>query len=290
MKREFWNKLRVLVTNKCNYRCPFCHNEGLPKAEALNMMKLSDFKMLIDILNGQNISELNFSGGEPFLNPEIVEMIKYACEQTTWDIGCATNLSLITDKQVSELKGTRVKFNIQFPFANADDFRVSTGNGDFETTKRKIHTVKAAGLELGLNSVVQSHNIQALEELLCFAMIQELPLKLLPQIGLVGSEQFKKDIYPILEYNAIKQKDKGTGAIKWIVESGGHRTSILYIDSPCFYHDINTCRNFGEIRIHPDMSLQTCIMDKTCIPIDLSHEKNQIISQFTNLWNNFKTC
>lgn len=27
-----WNKFRILVTNRCNYHCPFCHNEGQDKS------------------------------------------------------------------------------------------------------------------------------------------------------------------------------------------------------------------------------------------------------------------
>ena len=33
-----WTKYRVLVTNKCNYRCPFCHNEGQEKQQKTDLM------------------------------------------------------------------------------------------------------------------------------------------------------------------------------------------------------------------------------------------------------------
>ena len=95
MERTFWDKLRILVTNKCNYECPFCHNEGQLKAEALNMMSFDDFKTLIDILNGQIISELHFSGGEPFLNKDIVKMIEYVDKNT---------ITPLDDGYISEMK------------------------------------------------------------------------------------------------------------------------------------------------------------------------------------------
>lgn len=71
------------------------------------MMSFDSFKMLIDFLNDQQISEINFSGGEPFLHKEIVKMICYADQHMKCDISCATNLSLITDEQIDILKGTR---------------------------------------------------------------------------------------------------------------------------------------------------------------------------------------
>ena len=37
-------------------------------------MSFDDFKTFIDIIKDQPLSELNFSGGEPFLNKDICEM------------------------------------------------------------------------------------------------------------------------------------------------------------------------------------------------------------------------
>ena len=38
MEKIRWTKYRVLVTNKCNYRCPFCHNEGQDKSTKNDFM------------------------------------------------------------------------------------------------------------------------------------------------------------------------------------------------------------------------------------------------------------
>lgn len=54
-----------------------------------------------------------------------------------------------------------------------------------------------------------------------FAIQNELPLKLLPQIGLEGSDKFKDQIYPILNRYATTICDKGTGATAWNVEKMG---------------------------------------------------------------------
>lgn len=83
-----WTKYRVLVTNKCNYRCPFCHNEGQDKSTKNDFMTLEDFKMLVDLLTTEDIEELNISGGEPFINKHIVNMIEYADTHLKCDISC----------------------------------------------------------------------------------------------------------------------------------------------------------------------------------------------------------
>lgn len=285
-----WDKIRLLVTNACNYNCPFCHNEGQTKHVQPKQMSFRQLKQFIDIIKEQNISEICFSGGEPFLNKDIVKMIEYANNETTCDIGCASNLSLIAESQIQELAKTRVKFNIQFPYANESDFRRSTVNGNYSAILRKIDSVRSAGIEIGLNTVVQNKNIIAIEEIIRFALIQEIPLKLLPQLGQEGSEKYKNFIYPLLRKNAVDRKDKGSGATRWILKSNGHQTVVLYIDSPCFDRDITVCRHYGEIRILPDMSAQTCILKNEATSLKFDEGKEFVLNQLRGLWKNFSHC
>lgn len=285
-----WKRLRILVTNKCNYRCPFCHNEGQPKTQSSDMMSYEDFKKLIDCLKDQDIEELHFSGGEPFLNHDLTKMILYACKETTWDIGCASNLSLINDEQINELAGTRVKFNIQFPYVNSSEFKRSTGNGSLTRVLNNIEKARIANLRIGLNTVLQSDNLDALNSMINFALENELPLKLLPQIGLRDSDKFKNVVFPGLNAKAIQFIDKGTGAVRWIISDGVKSTSVLYIDSPCFYNDIQTCKHFGELRVHPNFVLQPCIMKDEFYKLSIDDSKGNIIIQLAKLWKDFKNC
>jgi len=290
MKSIKWDKLRILVTNRCNYRCPFCHNEGQEKGDSTVMMSVESCKQLIDYLDGQELSEINFSGGEPFLHKDIVDMIVYANDHMECDISCATNLSLITDDQIAFLKKTRVKFNIQFPFISENGFAISTGTGKLSKIIDRINAVKSAGIKIGLNTVIQSVNNDNVEQMVMFALKNELPLKLLPQIGLEGSDLFIDSIQPILEKYAIKFVNKGTGALRWTIKNESHQTPVLYIDSPCFSQDIKACRNYGEIRIHPDLMLQYCIMKDAKERVCLEKGKEFVIEQFERLWNDFNHC
>lgn len=253
-------------------------------------MSVESFKQLVNYLDSQILSEINFSGGEPFLHKEIVDMIVYANDHMACDISCATNLSLITDEQIAHLAKTRVKFNIQFPFVSENDFARSTGTGKLCKVLDKIKAVKSAGIKIGLNTVIQSANNDTIEQMVMFALENELPLKLLPQIGLEGSDRFINDIQPILKKYAVEFVNKGTGALRWTIRNGSHQTSALYIDSPCFNQDIKTCRNYGEIRIHPNFMLQCCIMKGTKERLRLENGKEFVIDQFERLWNDFNHC
>lgn len=290
MKLIHWDKFRILVTNKCNYRCPFCHNEGQDKECYIEMMRSADLYIFIDMIKDLPISEFNFSGGEPFMNSDIAEMIEYASQHLTCDISCATNLSLITEEQIARLAKTRVKFNIQFPYITETDFKISTGNGKLQRILQNIELVRKYNIKIGLNTVVQNSNINSYRNMILFAIKEELPLKLLPQIETDYSHKYKEALYPILEQYAVEFLDKKSGATRWILEHEGHRTSVLYIDSPCFYRDIAQCKNFSELRIHPDFTIQSCMMKGATDQLELTKGKEYVINQLKQQWINFKDC
>jgi len=70
-------KLREIIiepTNLCNLRCPFCTN--LYSKREKGVMKLKDFKRLTTLLP-ETISKVTLHfAGEPFLNPNLPEMIQ----------------------------------------------------------------------------------------------------------------------------------------------------------------------------------------------------------------------
>lgn len=291
MERIYWDKIRILVTNKCNYKCPFCHNEGQPKDFSKDVMSFGDFKLFVDMIKDQSLSEINISGGEPFLNCQVTEMLQYLCNEFTCDISCATNLSLITDDDTDKLAGTRVKFNIQFPYASYEQFNRSTGNGNFTHILDKIKKIRNKGINIGLNTVIQSADENVYERVIVFALENELPLKLLPQIGNNKESMHYKDIiYPILEKFSIEFKDKMSGATRWTLSYKGKKTVVLYIDSPCFTNDIERCRNYGEIRIHPNFFAQTCINKSTGVFLRIYEDRTTVINQLSELWKNFTNC
>ena len=61
-------------------------------------------------------------------------------------------------------------------------------------------------------------------------------------------------------------------------------TTVLYIDSPCFNKNIQECRAFGELRIHPDMSLQTCIIKDKLHKLNLELGKEHTLFVMKELW------
>jgi MoaA/NifB/PqqE/SkfB family radical SAM enzyme len=67
--------------NVCNLRCPLCPTGLGTLGRKRGMMAFEDFKLLIDQITPYAFSVELYNWGEPFLHPEIFEMIQYASSQ-----------------------------------------------------------------------------------------------------------------------------------------------------------------------------------------------------------------
>lgn len=65
------------VIEKCLNNCKFCSSNS--NCNKNNIIKFEDFKRTIDyFMENGGIYELSLSGGEPFLHPDIIKMVRYA--------------------------------------------------------------------------------------------------------------------------------------------------------------------------------------------------------------------
>ena len=62
----------------CNLACANCYIESSPTNDALVYIAAKDVTRFLDEIAGRGVREIGFTGGEPFMNPEIVAMIEEA--------------------------------------------------------------------------------------------------------------------------------------------------------------------------------------------------------------------
>ena len=96
--------IAIEVTTNCNLRCKHCciAAGSLP---ITNIRKESCFK-IIDWAEKNNIKEITFTGGEPLLYPDIMEVLSYSRAHFTGNIELITNLTMLTEKMVSVITDT----------------------------------------------------------------------------------------------------------------------------------------------------------------------------------------
>ena len=67
----------------CNIECVNCYIESSPTNDALVYISAKEVRTFLDQLEarGWPVTEIGFTGGEPFMNPEIIDMSRAALEQ-----------------------------------------------------------------------------------------------------------------------------------------------------------------------------------------------------------------
>ena len=72
------DKLRWITTGACNLDCFYCHNEGQAKEDTF--VRLRVLEQVADAVAAHRpaIKEVTISGGEPFLHPQLAEIVALA--------------------------------------------------------------------------------------------------------------------------------------------------------------------------------------------------------------------
>ncbi len=146
MKRD----IRFLVTNSCNYRCGFCHREGISNHRIYNELSTNDYLTLFSIYSKmENWNGVTISGGEPLLYPNIVDLCKklYAADA---NITVVTNGYFLIDKM--DLLKYIHRINVSIHSLNEEIYNEIVG------TENSLHKV-INGLKIARN-IYPSLNIR----------------------------------------------------------------------------------------------------------------------------------
>ena len=143
---SFWKILRVLVTDSCNYKCIYCHNEGQESVNKKQFLRYEQFSQIFKGIEETPINQIRFSGGEPFLNPEILDMIDLVHRKGPYEIGIATNGSLINTVIAKRLAVAHVLVTLHFPGVNEENYHKVTGN-EFSAFIRCVETLEANNVD-----------------------------------------------------------------------------------------------------------------------------------------------
>ena len=86
--------VQIEITNLCNARCIMCDRWNWDKKKAGNLTSNVMEKLFDDLIN-TGATEVIFSGGEPFMRPDFIDILALA-KKSGLEVSIFTNGSLIT--------------------------------------------------------------------------------------------------------------------------------------------------------------------------------------------------
>lgn len=168
----------VEVTARCNARCAYCYLQGYSFTE----LSTEQLCAAIDKLSKSGVFHLHITGGEPFLRPDILDILCFAFDHGIFQCTLFSNGILLSDEHRDFLVRHKELFrNIQMsvfshiPEINDRFFGVP---GAFDATMKNALFLRENGFKVALALSLQDFNIDKLEEMRRFFEARDLTLVL----------------------------------------------------------------------------------------------------------------
>jgi len=145
------SNLRISLTHKCNLSCIYCHREGEKKSE--EPLSAAEIAEVLKVAAHFGIRSVKFTGGEPMLRPDLLEIIQSVPEGMESSI--TTNGTLLAGL-ASNLKQAGLKrVNVSIDSLNHETYKKITGTDKLDDVLEGITEALKTGLTpVKLNMVV----------------------------------------------------------------------------------------------------------------------------------------
>lgn len=244
--------LRVVfaeLTKKCNLRCEHCYVPDCNVSETkenTNSMTFDNIRDLISQIDELGVMELQLTGGEPFLLPHFLDIVKEAQGRL---IPCSvfTNGTLMTKKifrYISENNyGLIFYISLDGYQETHDAFRKC--RGAFQKTVATIKRLLQIGCDVRINTSVGRHNITEMCQFIEFVKNEFGILHRLVTVEPIGRANAEmtvsaEEFVDILQEtgNTFEFLDSHDSIADWTTPACGIGSSMLFVDA---YGNVSLC-------------------------------------------------
>ena len=155
--------LRVSVTDRCNFRCPYCmprevfgaDHAFLPRAELLSFEEIA---RLVRVFAELGVTKVRLTGGEPLLRRDLERLVSLvAATPGITDVAMTTNGSLLAARAAALAEAGLSRVTVSLDSLDPDVFaRLGDTRVPLRQVLRGIEAARTAGLgPVKLNTVLQ---------------------------------------------------------------------------------------------------------------------------------------
>ena len=148
--------LHIEITSRCNERCVHCY---IPNDNKVNNIEPSLFYNILEQCNDMKLLHLTLSGGEPMLHPNFCDFLR-KCKEYDFSINILTNLTLLNDDIISEMKrNSLLGVQVSLYSMNSDIHdEITQMKGSFEKTKNAILKLIENNIPMQISCPIMKQN------------------------------------------------------------------------------------------------------------------------------------
>jgi cyclic pyranopterin phosphate synthase len=273
--------LRVSLTDRCNFDCVYCHNEGLgdtrgPMAPQDDEMTTEQVLRLLEVAVEFDIRKVKFTGGEPMLRQDLEEIVRRAPAEL--DVSLTTNGTFLPDRAEALVEAGVERVNVSQDAIDPEAFAEVTKSGAYDRVIEGVEAALDAGLApVKLNMVVfeatAGYVPQMVEHVAANEGLQLQLIEYMPEIA--GHPEWAIDIGRVHDWLAEQadrvetreMHDRKRYFVSDGLDSDGDRdagpadetggTGMVEIVDPV--ENATFCANCHRVRVTHDGSLKGCL-------------------------------
>ena len=232
------SEISIEILQRCPNRCIYCSSHSNP--QATHIIPFEIIKNVIDDAKNLGCKTVCLSGGEPFLHPQILDIISYIAKQQLICYVYTSGIymkdevySSLPNEYIEAIRGMvdKVIFNVEADSSALYDQIMGTDVGGFDMMKKSINDCVSSGLVVETHVVPMQVNFKHLKSI--FEMCYQLGVSKVSILRLVLQGRALENLS--LVKLSGKDNREVTKLIKALNESykGKVRIGLPYSDSNC---------------------------------------------------------
>ncbi|MFC7165636.1 GTP 3',8-cyclase MoaA [Halospeciosus flavus] len=259
--------VRVSLTDRCNFDCVYCHNEGLgdtrgPMDARDHEMSTDDVIRFLEVVEEFGVDSVKFTGGEPMLRDDIEEIIRRTPD--SMEVSMTTNGTFLPDRAEDLVDAGLERVNVSQDALDEEAFKHVTQSGAYDRVIEGVKAAVDAGLDpVKLNMVVFEKTAGYVPEMVDYVAdndgLQLQLIEFMPE--LVGKPEWAVDIGRVHDWLAeqadeIEHREMHDRRRYWIGGDSSEGGMVEIVDP---VGNETFCANCHRVRVTHEGYLKGCL-------------------------------
>jgi cyclic pyranopterin phosphate synthase len=254
--------VRVSLTDRCNFDCVYCHNEGLgdtrgPMDARDHEMDTDDVVRFLEVAAEFGVDAVKLTGGEPMLRDDLEEIVRRTPD--SMEVSMTTNGTFLPGRAEDLVDAGLDRVNVSQDALDPEAFAEITKSGAYDRVMEGVRCAVDAGLDpVKLNMVVFEHTAGYVEGMVDHVAENDgLQLQLIEYMPeLTGHPEWNIDIQRVHDWLAdladrVETREMHDRKRYWV--DGGMVEIVDPVENESF------CANCGRVRVTHEGYLKGCL-------------------------------
>lgn len=260
--------VRIAITEKCNLRCTYCMpEEGVALKTKDEILTAEEILRTISVLARMGIKKVRFTGGEPLVRKDIVDLVAGAAATPGIKAVHLTTNGILFDRYAHDLRKAGLHgVNISLDTMDPDRFQTITRRAGVDSVMKAVELA----LELGFprvkinNVIMRGFNEDELYKFTEITKDKAVTVRFIEFMPFDGHQIWETGVHFASAESLVNQIEEfypgiktapGTRTEHHIFQAHGYKGKIAVI--PAFTRSL--CGNCSRIRVTADGNVRNCL-------------------------------